>query len=66
MKRDRIEPLPRVPDADLEEHGIRIPAATPRLGSIPNPWKPQQSQAGKEDQPSTNGSATPKETPKTS
>ena len=26
--------------ADLEEHGVTIPAPTPTATSVPNPWQP--------------------------
>jgi hypothetical protein len=45
MTRDWIEPLPRVNYPPLRPGGIRINAPTPRLGRIPNPWKPKPRKA---------------------
>jgi hypothetical protein len=56
MTRDWIEPLPRVNYPPLRPGGIRINAPTPRLGTIPNPWKPKP---GKSDPAPTDDSAEP-------
>lgn len=38
---EKLNPLPKVPDLDIEEHGISIPAPMPAATSVPNPWRPQ-------------------------